>query len=240
MHQRSTRREHRVSADRLLGSGVLAVLGFSLAEKSVYAAVLGLPEVTGDAACRACPQLDPAKVRAALLSLAGRGLLPSQPGVPDGYVPLAPETVLGIELVRREQEFGQAQMAVAGLGRRYRATPLAFTFLLTISRNCCSVRSRTLLGEKPADRCTTAGLVCPFQGVGDDDPGGGRLGDVGPAEGATGRDDRGWGRARRGGRRQRRGGTRAGGTGRRLAAARGQHRGHDQDGHATQSAQFVN
>lgn len=73
------------------------------------------------------------------------------------------------------------------------ATPLAFTFLLTISRNCCPVRSRTLLGEKAADRCTTAEPICPFRGVGDDDPGGGRLGDAGPGEGATGGDDPGEG-----------------------------------------------
>src|SRR5260221_5346766 len=51
------------------------------------------------------------------------------------------------------------------------ARPVACTLLLTISRNRCPARSRTVPGETPADRrTTTAGPGRPRPGAGGDDP----------------------------------------------------------------------
>ena len=102
---------------------MLEVIGLTPSEEAVYLALLSLPPVTVSDTYRACAELDHAAVRAALTSLAERGLLTRVSQAPRRYIPVAPETVLGIQLLQREEELNRARAIVADLTQRYRAIP---------------------------------------------------------------------------------------------------------------------
>ena len=102
---------------------MLEIVGLTSSEEAVYLALLDLPPVTVSDALQACTDIERADVLAALESLADKGLVNRLQKAPRRYTPVAPETVLGIQLMDREEELNRARAVVADLSQRYRSVP---------------------------------------------------------------------------------------------------------------------
>ncbi|NRQ31982.1 transcriptional regulator TrmB [Nonomuraea sp. NN258] len=144
---------------------MLAALGLSATEESVYRALISAPSTLLDLAAGLEAPL--AAVEEDLLALIGRGLVSRQNGAPVRYVAAPPAVALGGLLTARREELRTAELAVVALAEQHRtaATDRAVGDLIEVVTGVEAVRQRFLQIQWAARKQVRSFSTAPFVAV---------------------------------------------------------------------------